>query len=748
MLLADSQGGRGLETFSVQVNSVRAGDGISGPATAQVGQSYVLNLNSAGGETPWFWTIDWGDGGPAQQVPGGSQQVEHSYADAGPAIIRATATDSQSTQDAGSASVQVNGDTPVLEAPDPPPAMTYVLTGLSVSSAGTALDGKPQYDITGSVAVGTDPVAGALVELDTIGGGAADATTRTDDNGDFSYVYTPSSYAQQTVGAKAVEWNADASCYLFGPWVQTPFQPQLATVSDMELAVTTGRSGSYEVASDPTLWGSINCPGLDYADYQVYFQVAGSTAPPQSAPVNSGGQYRYTLQGLSSSPDRVAISARAGWIDPSTGNEVHGAATNFNFIYYVPPAAPALASLGLLDSTDPSDVFCGTDPTLAGSLDPSAPVLDNVTVQVSASSDFSAADTVQTDASGQFTDQPGGLSSSPSAITFYARTVLENAADQTPIYGPVRSFSFTCYQPPPAPAITALSVLHGTTAGGVTTASDPALTGQVNTSAGNCWQATVEFALADDCVIGTTTVDGQGVFHFAPTTLTPSATPLTILARSSLWDGTVEACQYSAWQSVTFTYVPAARPIFSITLEVSNPTGQAGGVTTATDPTVAGQVTVAGGGAAANLTVNLDTTGGGKADAEVTTDQYGRFHYTPDDLAAGSVTISAWVHAWDYTQGAFVERDPCARLVPIPGGGAAGPGHSELAAPLPDGCGRQRPAHGRQPDDRRPVQFTVGECRHPVPLAGNEHESRHRPHGCPRRFLFRAHGPAFRRQHG
>ena len=55
-------------------------------------------------------------------------------------------------------------------------------------------------------------------------------------------------------------------------------------------------------------------------------------------------------------------------------------------------------------------------------------------------------------------------------VTVYARSVLTNAVDSTTIFGPVRSFTFTNYTPQAAPAITSLSVLNGTTTGGVTTA--------------------------------------------------------------------------------------------------------------------------------------------------------------------------------------------------------------------------------------------------------------------------------------
>ena len=656
----------GQSTFNDGTVAVQVGlddDAISGSTAAAEGVTYTLNLTVASGQpTPDHWTIDWGDGSSEQEVSDGSQQVTHTFASADSVGIIATVTDSGSTRNAGMIAVTVSGTTPTAPSPAPSSPMTYALTDLSVSAVSGATAGPNEYEITGSVvdAAGV-PMSDALVQLDLDGSGSAERTTRTDDAGNFSYTYVPASSDEQTVKAQVVEWNADDDAWHTGPWVSTTYTPTLAaTVSDIELTSSAGTSGDNEVTADPSLWGLIDTTGIDYTNCVVSFVVGGDADTLQTVPVNAGGQFYYTLQGLISSTSPITVSANVSWTNPASGMQIQGTATDFTFIYYVPPQAPSLAGLGLAASTDPSGVIAGTDPTIAGTLNPNAPMLSGVSVELSLSSDFSDADTVTTDTDGNFSDTLSSLSSSSSPVTVYARSAVVNAVDSTTSYGPVRSFTFTCYTPQAAPAVNTLTVPGGTTTGGVTTASDPTLSGHVDTSGGGFTSATIQFALSEsgDDAIGSTTVDYLGQFTFLPVTLSPSATPVTVYARSSLYDATTNSYQYSSWQSVTFTYVRADYAVPTVaTLAVSHPTGDTNGSgdPIVTDPTIHGQVQNSDSSPVPFVTVDIDTNGDGHAEAQVTTDASGNFSYTPDSLPTGDNAISAWVHGYDYTQAAFVD---------------------------------------------------------------------------------------------
>ena len=71
------------------------------------------------------------------------------------------------------------------------------------------------------------------------------------------------------------------------------------------------------------------------------------------------------------------------------------------------------------------------------------------------------------------------------------------------------------------------------TTGGVTTASDPTLSGQVDTSGANftARPSSSRCPENDSDVIGSTSVNYLGQFTFVPTTLSPSATPVTVYAQ-------------------------------------------------------------------------------------------------------------------------------------------------------------------------------------------------------------------------
>jgi hypothetical protein len=110
VVITDSIGASATGTCSVGVGNVPPTVSISGAATSTVGVPYTLNLsaiNDPGIDTISQWTINWGDGAPAQVVTGHPASTTHTYTVPGSPTITASATDEDGTYNSGN-SVSVN----------------------------------------------------------------------------------------------------------------------------------------------------------------------------------------------------------------------------------------------------------------------------------------------------------------------------------------------------------------------------------------------------------------------------------------------------------------------------------------------------------------------------------------------------------------------------------------------------------------------------------------------------------------
>jgi hypothetical protein len=93
--VTDSSNGSTIATATVSILNVPPTLSASGDAQVFTGSTYTLNLGSSdpGLDTIASWTINWGDGGPAQLVSGNPASITHSYAKAGHYTITTGATD-------------------------------------------------------------------------------------------------------------------------------------------------------------------------------------------------------------------------------------------------------------------------------------------------------------------------------------------------------------------------------------------------------------------------------------------------------------------------------------------------------------------------------------------------------------------------------------------------------------------------------------------------------------------------------
>ena len=364
-------------TVQVQVGRVRRRG--TGSAAAAAGVTYTLNLTVASGQpTPDHWNIDWGDGSETQ-VSGGSQQVQHTFASAGSVGILTTVTDSLSTRDVGLIGVTVSGTTPTAPVPHdfPHDLRAYGLERIGRHGATAAPD---EYEITGSVvnAAGV-PVSDALVQLDLDGSGTAERTTRTDDSGNSATLTRPHRTASRPFKAQVVEWNAGAgNGRTPGPWLSDYVYARARCDGQRHRTHQRGDFGSQPGHRRPDALG----PDRRHGDrlHELHGLVRGR--PRLQYAAKRAGQcgravLRYSAR-AHVQPDCDHRLGKREWTDPATGLQIAGTATELTFIYYVPPQAPSLAELGLAASTDPSGVIAGTNPTIAGAIDPNAPALSGM----------------------------------------------------------------------------------------------------------------------------------------------------------------------------------------------------------------------------------------------------------------------------------------------------------------------------------------------------------------------------------
>ena len=131
---------------------------LSGAANVNEGSTYTLNLSSSdpGADTISQWTINWGDGGPAQVVTGHPASATHVYADGNSTshyTISATATDEDGTYTAGNTvAVNVNNVAPTVNAGGPYATFDdtpIVLTATATDPAGMADSLTYQWDLDG-----------------------------------------------------------------------------------------------------------------------------------------------------------------------------------------------------------------------------------------------------------------------------------------------------------------------------------------------------------------------------------------------------------------------------------------------------------------------------------------------------------------------------------------------------------------------------------------------------------------------
>ncbi|HJT36415.1 MAG TPA: choice-of-anchor D domain-containing protein, partial [Pirellulales bacterium] len=465
---------------------------------------------------------------------------------------------------------------------------------------------------------------------------------------------------------RTVEYDVNGNVVQTGAWSTFSFTlyvptPQ-ASVSGLQLVDDTGSSNTDQITSDPTVSGTVTGTFTNEI-VEVQFSNRGNGTVDGMAAVAAVGENftydpRQTEPTLDAYSGALNLSYRTVELD-AHGGQVISPWTAFPMTLVEGTTTAVIDNLALTDVTGAAGPPPTTDDPTIGGLVAGMQESGSPQVQIAYNGDGLPDQTVTAKSDGTFSDALSGLPYG--SVTVSARAVEFDSTEGAYLYGAWSTLSFN-YVPPPPPNILSLGLADVTdTATGGT--SDPTIkgseaggqgSGSGTTSSADGELTEIQFDTnGDSTPDGTTLADMQGNFSFTPVGLAYGS--VTIAARA-VGHG-AGPLTFSPWFKLTFTYEapPAQAPSISgFQLANSN------GAPSATDPTVMGTVvypalvaqppSAVGSGApslsdmpqsADFLTVQFDYNGDSTPDASTTTGPGGTFVYTPQGLAAGSVTIRA-----------------------------------------------------------------------------------------------------------
>jgi Ca2+-binding RTX toxin-like protein len=282
-----------------------------------------------------------------------------------------------------------------------------------------------------------------VVQIDTNNDGRYDASVPVKSDGSFTYKpqgLTPGYYTFQVQAVDSTTGTNGSA---------VPFSFQLAqktgpTIATLGLVSDTGLSSTDLVTSNPSVQGTITSDD-SVANQRVEFDENGDGIADGAAYTNTGGSFTFTPNGLAFGS--VTIQARGATWDSSTGQYLYGPWRPFTFQYVSPPG-PTVTNLHLANDTGTSGDNDTTDPTLTGSLSYPGGT-SYLTVQFDYNGDGQVSAATTTDASGNFTFLPVGLT--PGSLTIHVRGVAWDTTSSQYIYGPWSAITFTLETDPTAP---------------------------------------------------------------------------------------------------------------------------------------------------------------------------------------------------------------------------------------------------------------------------------------------------------
>jgi hypothetical protein len=251
------------------------------------------------------------------------------------------------------------------------------------------------------------------------------------------------------------------------------------------------------------------------------------------------------------------------------------------------------------------------------------------------------------DADGSFNYLPQGLPAGN--VTVRAHVIAWDPIQQALVAGPWTSVEFV-YEPPVFAAATFDSITLARDTGSSTTdgiTTDATLQGKVTAHGFGNTPAYLQIEFDHDgnaTVDGATQTDASGNFRYVPVGLSLGARSLR--ARIKEWNYLTRQGNVGAWSDpINFTLEAPQNLAADVAMNLLVITDNSGPVPVTTNSMLVGQVTNDQPG---RIAVEFDHGNGGAAEGLAFTDESGFFHYQPQGLPLGAVTISARAVEWNH----------------------------------------------------------------------------------------------------
>ena len=222
-----------------------------------------------------------------------------------------------------------------------------------------------------------------------------------------------------TLSARSSQWDSTANQAVYGAWSSVAFTYQApAVASVVQLNLLNVTSTSPNTTSDPTLVGDLAGPG-NTAYATVEFDYNNGTIEGY-ATTDADGNFTFTPAGLPNGA--VTVPARVLQWDPLEAQYDTGTWTLTSFTYMrAPSVSVGVTNLHLLDPDTSASGLASQQAAIGGTVTTSSGSSGYLEVQVDTNGDGTPAATFQTDANGNFSCYPQGLSPGPVTLDFRAQ---------------------------------------------------------------------------------------------------------------------------------------------------------------------------------------------------------------------------------------------------------------------------------------------------------------------------------------
>ncbi len=620
----DQNGTYSSNTLPVTVLPAPLGPTISGNPTVNEDAIYTLNLATTNPDQLPInsWTINWGDGSPAQTVSGNPSSVTHVFADAGPYTINASVTDSQGSYAASPLNVSVQVVAPTVTISGPSTVNEEATYTLGLSATGEPSN-HPITTWTINWGDGSQP--------QTIAGNPRTAT----------YVYTDA--GTYTISASASE---DEGTFAAAPLTVTALVvPPTVTISgpasvgeDTTYPLTlsaTGEPSNHPITSWTINWGDGSTPqtisgnpssaSYEYANAGTYTITASATEdegtfaaapltiavvvqPPTvtisgDPTVNEDATYTLNLSATGEPDNHPITSWTINWGDGSQPQTISGNPDTATYVYANAGTYTITASASEDEGTFPAAPLTVTAEVVPPTVTISGPSTVNedatYTLDLSATGEPSNHPITSWTINWGDGSAPQTISGNPSTATYvYADagnyTINASATEDEGTFA-AAPLTVTAEVVPPTVTISGPSTVNedATYTLGLSATGEPSnhpITSwtinwgdgsQPQTISGNPSTATYVYANAGPYTITASATEDEGTFSAAPLNVTALVVPPTVSISGSLTVN--EDATYTLGLSATGE--PSNHPITSWTInwgDGSQPQTISGNPSTAT----------------------------------------------------------------------------------------------------------------------------------------------------------------------